>query len=278
MACKTISVIVTDAVVDAVTLSSAAGLAQRSDAHLDVLCVGIDTTRHDMVPTGAAIMIVESGMEDARAAARKLAVWAEAALPPGFDRITVRTIVVPQLGVESMIARAARYSDLIVVTKPYGAGRGPVQVMVFEAALFETGAPVLVVPSQGLSPRQPRVMVAWDESQQSLNAVRKALPVLQSARMVDVVMVDPPAHSPERSDAGGAICMMLSRHGIKAEVSILSKTLPRVSEVLARFAVEHGCDMVVMGGYGHSRLREAVLGGVTRDLLTATTLPLLMAH
>jgi nucleotide-binding universal stress UspA family protein len=108
--------------------------------------------------------------------------------------------------------------------------------------------------------------------------VRKSLPLLQSARMVDVVMVDPPAHSPERSDAGGAICMMLSRHGIKAEVSILSKTLPRVSEVLARYAGEHGCDIVVMGGYGHSRLREAVLGGVTRDLLTATTLPLLMAH
>jgi nucleotide-binding universal stress UspA family protein len=92
------------------------------------------------------------------------------------------------------------------------------------------------------------------------------------------VMIDPPTHSPERSDPGGAVCLMLARHGVKAEVSILSRTLPRVSEILTRFATEHGANLIVMGAYGHSRFRESLLGGATRDMLEGTSLPLLMAH
>ena len=72
--------------------------------------------------------------------------------------------------------------------------------------------------------------------------------------------------------------MMLSRHGIRAEVSILARTMPRVSDVMMRFATEHGCDLIVMGAYGHSRFRESILGGATRDLLERTEVPLLMSH
>jgi nucleotide-binding universal stress UspA family protein len=101
---------------------------------------------------------------------------------------------------------------------------------------------------------------------------------LKLAELVDVTVVDPPQRGPERSDPGGLLCQYLVRHGIKAQVSVLAKTLPKVSEVLARHARDEGCDMMVMGAYGHSRLREAVLGGATRAVLEGAEIPVLMAH
>ena len=280
MAYKTISVIVTDAGADAAALAAAASLALRDAAHLDVHCVGIDPARYEAMPVGSAALIMEAGAAEARERAEALVKWAEGALPSELIRVGVQPVVVPQLGLDAAVARLARYSDLIVAGRPYGTGRGPVQVTVVEAALFGTGAPVLLVPegAQDWSRPWKRVVAAWNEGDESLSAIRKAIPVLQMADHVDIVMVDPPSHSPERSDPGGAICVMLSRHGVKAEVSILARTLPRVSEVVLRFAREHGADAIVMGAYGHSRFREAILGGATSDLLEASPLPLLMAH
>ena len=121
-------------------------------------------------------------------------------------------------------------------------------------------------------------MVAWNESDEALSAVRKALPLLQSADIVSIAIVDPPAHSPERSDPGGAICELLSRHGVHANVVVLSRTMPRISDVLSRFAHENAEDLIVMGAYGHTRFREALLGGATRDMLDGAEQPVLMAR
>ena len=75
-----------------------------------------------------------------------------------------------------------------------------------------------------------------------------------------------------------ATCESARAHGVRAEVSILSRTLPRVSDVILRFVKEHAMDLLVMGAYGHSRFREAILGGATRDILESADLPVLMAH
>lgn len=280
MAYRTIAVIVTDAATDRAALAAAAAIALRDGAHLDVHCIGVDPARYDAMPAGTAAIVLESGAAEARAQADDLVVWAERALPSELVRVAVQSLVVPQLGLDSIVARLSRYSDLIVAPKPYGAGRDALNVSVVESALFGTGAPVMIVPDgvADLSRPWKRIVVAWNESDESLSAIRKALPFLCAATHVDLVMVDPPSHSPERSDPGGAITLMLARHGIKAEVSILARTLPKVSEVIARFAREHGADAVVMGAYGHSRFREAILGGATRDLLESAPLPLVMAH
>ena len=92
------------------------------------------------------------------------------------------------------------------------------------------------------------------------------------------VVIDPPAHGPERSDPGGLLCQLLVRHGVKAEVSVLARALPRVSDVLARQARDVDADMIVMGAYGHSRFREAILGGATRDMLEKSEVPVFLAH
>lgn len=280
MAYKTICTVVTDTATDRAALDAAAQIALREGAHLDVHCIGIDPARYEAMPVGSAAIVMESGAAEARERAEALVAWAEKALPSELVRVGVQAVVIPHLGLDTTVSRLARYSDLVVAGKPYGSGRGALQVTVVEAALFGTGAPVLVVPEAAQDWSRPwsRVAVAWNESDESFAAIRKALPFLRQSGHVDIVMVDPPSHSPERSDPGGMICMMLSRHGVKAEVSILARTLPRVSEVLIRFAREHGAEALVMGAYGHSRFREAILGGATRDMLDSVPLPLVMAH
>ncbi len=121
-------------------------------------------------------------------------------------------------------------------------------------------------------------MIGWNESGEALNAVRAALPVLKAAESVHVVVIDPPVHGPYRSDPGGMLSQFLSRHGVRAEVDVLSKTLPRVSDVLKRHAADINADLIVMGAYGHSRFREAILGGATRYMLEQADLPVFMAH
>ena len=278
MGYKTLSVIVTDQAADAATLATAADLALREDGHLDVFCLGVDPARYEPLPAGSAVAVLQAGASEARSRADELAVWARSEL----DRLpnaTVEPVVVPQMGIDVGLARMTRYSDLVICAKPYGRTVSALQVTILEAVLFGTGAPVLIV-GKDMSIAEPphRVMLAWDESREALTAARFALPMLKKADRVDVVMVDPPTHSPERSDPGGALCVMLARHGVRAEVSILARTLPRVSDCLARFAREHDCDLITMGAYGHSRLREAMLGGPTRDMLEVAEMPLFMGH
>jgi nucleotide-binding universal stress UspA family protein len=109
-------------------------------------------------------------------------------------------------------------------------------------------------------------------------AVRRALPFLKQAQLVNIAVIDPPQHGPERSDPGGALCQMLVRHGVKAEVSVLARTMPRVSDMLNRHLRDLDADLLVMGAYGHSRFREAILGGATRNMLEMAEAPMLMAH
>jgi len=121
-------------------------------------------------------------------------------------------------------------------------------------------------------------VLAWNQSREALVAARRAMPFLKRAEMVQIVVIDPPAHGPERSDPGGQLCQLLVRHGVRAEVSVLARTLPRISEVLARHARDVNADMLVMGAYGHSRFREAIMGGATRDMLENAQVPVFLAH
>ena len=186
-----------------------------------------------------------------------------------------------QLGaLTDLVAQRARFADLVILPRPYAAAQGPEAEAVIEAALFQGRAPVLVLPDLGAgraaTPR--RAVIAWNQSAEAMAAVRKSLPLLKQADAVVITVVDPPVFGPERSDPGGLLCQMLVRHGVKAEVSVLARTLPRISDILARHVRDQNADLLVMGAYGHSRLREAILGGATRNMLEQTEIPVLMAH
>jgi nucleotide-binding universal stress UspA family protein len=167
----------------------------------------------------------------------------------------------------------------VVLPRPYGPGKGIEAEATLEAALFEGQAPVLVLPGPEAPVKLPeRVVIGWNQGREALVAVRRALPLLRKAKVVDIAVIDPPQHGPERSDPGGMLCQMLVRHGVKAEVSVLARSMPRVSDVLARHLRDQNADLLVMGAYGHSRFREAILGGATRNMLEQAEIPVLMAH
>ncbi|MCV2871635.1 universal stress protein [Defluviimonas sp. WL0050] len=279
MAFKSILTIITDAGRSAAQIDAAVALARREDAHLDVLCIGVDLTQTGYYYAGATAILTQEAYNQAREEADK----AEAAVRARLDAEDIRWGVdtaVAQIGaLGGPVAMLARFSDLVILSKPYGPAGSQAAEAIVEAALFEGRAPVLILP-EGYSGADygTRVALAWNQSDQALFATRAALPVLKAATMVDITIIDPPTHGPERSDPGGMLSQLLSRHGVHAEVSVLAKTLPKTSEVLARHVRDINADLVVMGAYGHSRFREAILGGTTRNMLEHCEVPVLMVH
>jgi nucleotide-binding universal stress UspA family protein len=288
MSYKSILTIVTNPATAECSILAAAQIALGFDAHLEVLALGVDQTQVGYSYIGAGAVLTEFSLERAEADARAAADAATKTLSgmdPGL-RYSIETVVAEMGSLTAVVGNAASFVDLVVQNRPYSAGQTYQAEAVIEAALFEGRAPVLIIPETLLgktsklerlaSPR--RVLLAWNQSAEALAAVKRALPLLKQADLVDVTVVDPPSRGPERSDPGGLLCQYLVRHGVKAQVSVLAKTMPKISEVLARHALEEGCDMMVMGAYGHSRLREAVLGGATRAALENAVIPVLMAH
>ena len=288
MGYKSILTVVTSPAQAEAAIVAAASMALGFDAHLEVLALGVDQAQLGYAYIGSGAVLTEFSLERAEADARASADAAEKALAE-LDptlRYSVETVVAEMGSLTALVGNAASFADLVVQTHPYGSGQGYQAETVVEAALFEGRAPVLIVPETLLgktnnfekltNPR--RVLLAWNQSTEALAAAKRALPLLRHADLVDVTVVDPPSRGPERSDPGGVLCQYLVRHGIKAQVSVLAKTMHKVSDVLARHALEEGCDMMVMGAYGHSRLREAVLGGATRAVLESSMIPVLMAH
>ena len=279
MAYKSIATFISDAATIDPALEAAITMARREDAHLDVCCLGIDHTQPGHFYAGAPAMIYQETLDRAREEAEALEKTVRERLSREEIRWAAESAVVQVGGLASFVGMRARFSDLVIQPKPYGEGRTPDAEAIVEAALFEGQAPVLVLPDSGLGAELgKRIVVAWNQSDEALSAVRRALPMLMAAEQVDVVVIDPPAQGPERSDPGGLLTQMLSRHGVRAEVSVIAKTMPRVSDVLCRYTREHGADMLVMGAYGHSRFREAILGGATRHMLEIAETPVLMAH
>ena len=273
MSYKSILTVVTNPAMAEAQVTAAARMALGCDAHLDVLAIGVDQAQIGYAYIGAGAVLSEFSLERAEGDARAAAAAANAALAemdPAL-RFSVETVVAEMGSLTSVVGNAASFVDLVVQCRPYTGDQNYQAEAVIEAALFEGRAPVLIIPETEIGkvraldtlahPR--RVLLAWNQSSEALAAVRRALPLLKMA---------------ERSDPGGVLCQYLVRHGVKAQVSVLAKTLPKISDVLARHALEEGCDMMVMGAYGHSRLREAVLGGTTHAVLEAVKIPVLMAH
>lgn len=279
MAYKTILTVIADAEIDSAALNAAIAVARDSEAHLEILCMGIDRTQPGFYYAGANTLILENNLVQARAEAESLEKHANKMMK-GMDLAWAASSATAQMaGLSPFISQRARFADLVALSKPYGERRGYENEAIVEAVLFGGNAPVLILPDGAEFPaRISRAAVAWNESAEALHAIRAAMPFLRQAGDVDIVIVDPPPHGPERSDPGGQLSQMLARHGVQASVSVLAKTLPRVSDVLCRHCSDRGADLLVMGAYGHSRFRESILGGATRNMLEMSEVPVLLAH
>ena len=180
-------------------------------------------------------------------------------------------------GAADQLGRLGRRFDLVVVGQPEREKAVPDEV-VDEGVLFDSGRPVIFVPFiQQAGLKLDRVMVCWDGSRASTRAIADALPFLRKAKQVEIVMV---ANGRSKSDEipGADLGQHLARHGLKVEVKRITSPDIDVASTILSYAADSSADMIVMGGYGHSRLREFILGGVTRGLLESMTVPALMSH
>jgi nucleotide-binding universal stress UspA family protein len=279
MSFKTLLTVITDPSHLTETLNQSVALTTALDAHLDVLCIGVDRTQTGYYYAGMNAAVLQETLNQARDDATGLAKSAKQHLDASGLRWGVTEAVCQLADVARFVAAHARFADLAVVPRPYGEDRGIELEPVVEGALFEGQSPVIVLPDGGPELKMPeKVAIGWNESAEALRAVRSALPFLSAAQTVHIVVIDPPKHGPTRSDPGGQLSQFLARHDVKVEIDVLSKTMPRVSDVMRRHVTDINADLVVMGAYGHSRFREAILGGATRNMLETCEVPVLMAH
>ena len=279
MAYKSLLTVLTDTRIAQAPLDQMIALAGAQDGHAEALCLGVDRTQTGYYYAGANALVLQETLERAHTEAAEVQTYAEDRLKLSGVRWSSDSGVAQLADLGRHVAHRARFADLVVAPRPYGENRGAEVEAVVESALFEGRAPVMVVPDGASPVTQPgTVLVAWNESVEALASVRRALPLLIAADAVHIVVIDPPTHGPERSDPGGMLSQMLARHGVKCEIDVLSKSLTRVSDVLNRHVKDTDAELVVMGAYGHSRFREAILGGATRNMLEKATVPVLMAH
>ncbi|ATD60509.1 MAG: universal stress protein [Janthinobacterium svalbardensis] len=187
------------------------------------------------------------------------------------------------------ISLLARYADLVVISQYNAKDKSPSVMRDFPAyVLLHSGRPVLIVP---YAPPLPllappaaarNVLISWNASKEASRAVSAALPLLQRAGQVHVAIFDAQVHAAEHGEQPGAeLTHYLARHGVEARLHLLDGGGVRrgdIGEALLSQAADLSADLLVMGAYGHSRLRETILGGVTRTILQSMTIPVLMAH
>lgn len=255
-------------------LAAALTLAREHDAHLSGLypipC--LISPAYWEVPLPAEIY--QSRREQALAAAQKNRQWFERELRRAGHAGDWRQA--EDGTAEQLLGEAAAGADLLVLSQKLGNDPLAEDAALPGRAVLRSPAPVLVVPEQGVDGAiGRRVAIAWNDSREAARALADALPLLARAERVWALSAGPPEAA--RTLRVAELLAYLRRHGVDAEAAECAGDGAAGARLLAR-AASLGCDLLVMGAYGHSRLREAVFGGVTRHLLGNTTLPLLLSH
>lgn len=257
----------------------AADLCQEIGAHLSVLVTALAAPP----PVGEyAAVISEAWLAERREDEQRLKARAKAVstFVAGTAISADISTEYPDLGsADEAIGRRARYAD-ILVAGPVMLASDELKQKVIEGALFSSGKPLLLVPDGAKATLRPkRVVVAWDSRLEASRAVREAIDLLVAADEVRLVLVDPVAGEMYQGvEPGADAAAYLARHGVKVTVDRLPSEGRSIAEILSRHAVDNSADLLVMGGYGHSRLRQRLFGGVTKSMIEDQPLPILMAR
>ena len=259
------------------TTDYAVSVAGALEAHL----TGIAFVFDPIVPVSGTgyvpAEVIETQQADNEAAA-KTAIdrFAEATRRAGLSAEPL-TITASLAGAGQQFSRIARRFDLAIVGQAEPK-TSSVEDIIAETTLIDSGRPMILVPYIQKAPlKLDNVMVCWDGSHQAARAIGDAMPLLAKAGRVEVVIVSD-EHGKQDEIEGADMGQHLARHGLKVEVHRVGGGGIDVADALLSRVADSGADFMVMGGYGHSRLREYVLGGVTHSILRALTVPALLAH
>ena len=225
------------------------------------------------IPTDLIEVQREENRKTAEAAVDRFEAAAKAAAVSAETRVVDASLA----GAADLFGRIARRFDMAVVGQARRE-QGASEELLIEGALFGSGRPVVVVPytqQEGL--RLDRILICWDGSRPAARAIADAIPLLSRAKTVDIVVV-----IGERDKSGEItgrnMRRHLARHGIETEIKHITASGGVAQNAILAHAAETGATFIVMGGYGHSRLREFILGGVTRGILKSMPVPVLMSH
>jgi nucleotide-binding universal stress UspA family protein len=254
----------------------AVSVAKTMDAHLAGVAFAYDPIMPGAYLEGISASVIAASNAETqkvtKAAAERFENSARGAMISAESRVIAANIDIAT----DTFARLARRYDLSIV--PQANSRGQAEDMIIEAALFGSGRPVLVVPyiqKQGLTLN--RVLLCWDGSRYAARAFADSLPLLAHSKQIDVITIATKDDS-KGEIAGADIAHHLARHRLKVDLKRLVVPESNVASMILSHAADTSADLIVMGGYGHSRLREFILGGATRGILTSMTVPTFMSH
>jgi nucleotide-binding universal stress UspA family protein len=254
----------------------ATSIAATFGAHVAGIAFLYEPVIPDGTLGGIPVDLIELQREENSKAANAAVGRFEAATKTAGVSAETRVLDATLGGAAALFGQIARRFDVAVVGQAQRE-HGASEELMIEGGRFESGRPVVVVPyiqKQGLT--LDRVLACWDGGRMSARAIADAMPFLERAKAVDIVIV---AEERKNDEITGAnMTEHLARHGVTANVKRIARGDLAIADVILDYAADSGADFMVMGGYGHSRLREFILGGVTRGILGSMTVPVLMSH
>jgi nucleotide-binding universal stress UspA family protein len=255
----------------------AISVAETFGAHLAGVAFAYEPVIPGTIMGGMPADVIDASRAESERAAKTAATRFDQGAGRAGVSFESRVFDATLVGASDLFGRIARRFDVSVVGQAEPdklAGED----LIIEAALFQSGRPVIVVPYiQRAGLKLDRIMVCWDGGRTAARAIGDAVPFLARAKAIDVIIV---ATEQGRKDElpGADMGQHLARRGVKVEVKRLVAGDTDVPNLLLSHAADSAADLMVMGGYGHSRLREFILGGTTRAILQSMTLPVLMSH
>lgn len=260
-------------------LGFAIGVAQRFQAHVIGLYVFPSYPLTPPVPLPFGMEIAGQVRGAINEEARKVKTV--------FDEMTAnqpfvsewRSITTDRRSPEHIVLEQSHVVDLVVASQTDPAWKWSDILDFPESLALGAGRPVVIVPNYGRHERLPRVVtVAWNGRREAARAVADALPLLRQAESANVLTVRDGKPLPEGHLPDTEIAAALARHGVKVDLADVIATEYTIGEEIRVRAIDRGSDLIVMGCYGHSRLREFALGGVTRHMMREMTMPILFSH
>ncbi|SDQ77413.1 universal stress protein [Pseudovibrio sp. Tun.PSC04-5.I4] len=252
-------------------------LARQAGAHATGLALAFEPIVPGFLaapmPTDYLQVAKNQAIDAAKSSVEKFRGYAEMA---GISTETRIEEIITGGNIETIMGHC-RLSDMAVIGQDNPEAPEPMREMLIEGLLFESGVPTLIVPFISKGDFKPsKVVVAWDGSATAARAVHAALPILEMADHVTILIIN--KGLPLEGEPGSDIATYLARHDLEINVDVINNPPISVGDALLNYVSENGTDLLVMGGYGHSRIREYLIGGATRDILHSMTIPVLMAH
>jgi nucleotide-binding universal stress UspA family protein len=287
MTLRTVLTMLDGAAGDAIDLEAARHLANDFGCHVDLLHVRRDALgAMPMVGEGLSADLIEMVQAQVEKEEQAVADKCQAAFRAWLKSSGIAEVAVPMVSAKpsarlldvtghqgDQMARYGKLTDLVLLRSP-SLDDGDLSAAA-EAAIYDTGRPVLFTPRQELASLGKRVSVFWNDTAEASRAAQAALPFLKKADAVQVKAVETDEFDPQTVRDFAA---SLGWHGVKAEVRLLKPDHRAAGEALLDAAWDFEADLVVMGAFSHSRLREMILGGVTRHILQVAGRPVLMMH